>query len=144
MRGLFFDRGHVIDRCRAEVEAAGVASRSEFESGDFFEQVPVGADVYFMRHIIHDWPDELCLRIFRNIRRVIAPSGRMLLIEMIVPEDNKPSPAKAFDMTMMLFPPNGLERTEKEYRELLRQGGFELARVVPTASPVSVIEARQI
>jgi len=143
LRGLFFDRPHVIERARARIES-GIADRCEFESGDFFESVPAGADVYFMRHIIHDWPDDLCVQIFRNIRRVIAPNARLLLVEQIVPENNDPSPAKAFDMTMMLFPPNGLERTEKEYRELLKAAGFELMRVVSTASPVSVIEARPV
>jgi hypothetical protein len=143
LRGLFFDRPHVIERARAGIES-GIADRCEFESGDFFESVPAGADVYFMRHIIHDWPDDLCVQIFRNIRRVIGPNARLLLVEQIVPENNEPSPAKAFDMTMMLFPPNGLERTEKEYRELLKAAGFELMRVVSTASPVSVIEARPV
>jgi hypothetical protein len=63
---------------------------------------------------------------------------------MIVPEDNSPSIAKNFDIVMMLFPPDGVERTEAEYRKLLRAGGFEISRVVPTASPVSVIEAKPV
>ena len=144
LRGLFFDQPHVIERARTGIRAAGLADRSELVNGNFFESVPPGADAYFLRHIIHDWPDDRSLQIFRNIRRVIPANGRLLIVETIVPEGNDPSLAKDFDMVMMLLPPDGLERTEKEYRDLLRSGGFELSGVTPTASPVSVIEARPI
>jgi hypothetical protein len=143
MTGLFFDQAHVIERMRAQVEGDGLAGRCEFQSGSFFDAVPPGAEAYFMRHIIHDWTDERSRTILTNVRRVIPPDGRLLLVEMVVPDDNEPSLAKAFDVTMMLFP-NGMERTEREYRTLLREAGFDLTSVTPTASPVSVIEARRV
>jgi SAM-dependent methyltransferase len=142
LRGVFFDLPHVVERAEAGIKAAGLGNRFEIAKGDMFEAVPPGADAYHMRHIIHDWPDDACVRIFRNIRRVIPPTGRLLIVEMVVPEDNNPSLAKTFDMVMMLFPPNGAERTEKEYRHLLKSGGFEMSGITPTASPVFVIEAR--
>lgn len=142
LRGLFFDQSHVIERARPTINAAGLTERAELHSGNFFESVPGGADAYFLRHIIHDWPDEASLRIFRNIRRVIPSTGRLLIVEMVVPEGNDPSHAKDFDILMMLLPPDGLERTGNEYRDLLKNGGFEVSRIVSTASPVSVIEAR--
>jgi cyclopropane fatty-acyl-phospholipid synthase-like methyltransferase len=144
MRGLFFDESHVIERARTGIDNAGLAARSELVSGSFFESVPAGADAYLMRHIIHDWPDEVSLRILHNIRKVIPRNGRLLIVEMVVPEGNEPSIAKNFDMLMMLFPPEGVERTEQEYRDLLKSGGFEVSRITPTASPVSVIEARPV
>jgi len=144
LRGLFFDQQHVIERAHPDINAAGLTERAELQSGNFFESVPGGADAYFLRHIIHDWPDDASVRIFQNIRRAIPSTGRLLIVEMVVPEGNDPSHAKDFDILMMLLPPKGLERTENEYRDLLRNGGFEIARVIPTASPVSVIEARPI
>jgi hypothetical protein len=141
LHGLFFDQRHVIERTRPGIDAAGVADRSRLVSGSFFESVPDGADAYLLRHIIHDWNDEASLRILRNIRDVTPQTGRLLIVEMVIPEGNDPSIAKNFDMVMMLFPPDGLERTEDEYRKLLRAGGFEILRITPTASPVSVIEA---
>jgi len=142
LRGVFFDLAHVIERTRATMRASGLADRCEFLSGSFFESVPAGADAYFMRHIIHDWPDDVSLKILRNLRRVIPPSGRLLVVETIVPDGNDPAHAKMFDMIMMLFPPDGLERTEAEYRALLKEGGFAVSHITPTASPVSVIDAR--
>jgi SAM-dependent methyltransferase len=144
LRGLFFDQSHVIERARNSIQAAGLGGRSDLVSGSFFESVPGGADAYFLRHIIHDWSDDASLRIIRNIRGVIPPTGRLLIVETIVPEGNDPSIAKIFDMLMMLLPPDGLERAESEYRELLRSGGFDISRITPTASPVSVIEAKPV
>jgi len=97
-----------------------------------------------MKHIIHDWSDERSLTILENMRRVVPPDGRVLVVEAIVPEGNDPSVAKLFDMMMMLFPPNGLERTEREYGDLLRGAGFEISGITPTASSVSVIEGRPV
>jgi O-methyltransferase domain len=63
-------------------------------------------------------------------------------VEMVVPPDNQPSPAQAMDLNMLVIL-GGRERTEEEYQRLLSEAGFRLARVIPTHSPFSVIEARR-
>jgi hypothetical protein len=110
-------------------------------AGSFFDAIPAGADTYSMRHILHDWTDDLCVKILANIRKVMPAGGRLLIIEAVVPEGNDLSMSKLFDMFMMIFP-DGTERTEAEYRDLLSAGGFALHSVTMTASPVSVIDAR--
>jgi len=144
LRGLFFDLPHVIERTRPHIQKMEIADRCEFLTGSFFESVPAGADAYHLRHIIHDWPDEVSAQVLRNIRRVIPPGGKVLIVEMIVPEGNDPAVAKNFDMVMMLFPPDGQERTVDEYRALLAASGFELFRITSTPAPVSVIEGRPV
>jgi hypothetical protein len=143
MRGILFDQAHVIERTTAHVREAGVADRCTLQSGSFFEAVPAGADAYTMRHIIHDWSDELCITILGSIRRVIPPDGRLLVIETVVPAGNEPSPSKLFDMVMMAFP-DGMERSEAQFRAIFDASGFRLTGITPTASPVSVIEARPV
>ncbi len=143
MRGILFDQAHVIERTTHTVEAAGVAGRCTLRSGSFFEAVIPDADAYSMRHILHDWSDELCIRILGNIRKAIPSSGRLLVIETVVPEGNDPSPSKLFDMLMMIFP-NGMERSEAQFRSLFAASGFRLAGITPTQSPVSVIEVRPV
>jgi hypothetical protein len=70
----------------------------------------------------------------------MAPEGRVLIIEMVLPNDDTPHPGKIFDM-MMLVLPGGQERTENEYRDLLRKADFRLSRIMPTDSEVSIVEA---
>lgn len=110
------------------------------EAGSFFESVPKGADAYVLSHIIHDWSEEQCLTILGHCRRAIAPNGRLLIVEMVIPPGDTPHPGKLLDITMLVMP-GGQERTPDEYRSLLAKAGFRLERVVPTASAVSVVDA---
>jgi hypothetical protein len=143
MRGILFDQAHVMERTAIAVKAAGVADRCTLQSGSFFESVAPGADCYSMRHILHDWSDELCIRILGNIRKVIPASGRLLILETVVPDGNEPSPSKLFDILMMMYP-DGMERSEAQFQSLFAASGFRLAGITPTKSPVSVIEARPV
>lgn len=143
MRGILFDQAHVIERTTHHIDAAGIAGQCTVASGNFFDAVPSGADAYTMRHILHDWPDERCITILGNIRRVIPADGRLLVIETVVPEGNEPSASKLFDMVMMAFP-DGMERSEAQFRSIFDAAGFSLTSITPTASPVSVIEARPV
>ena len=102
--------------------------------------MPEGADAYLLSHIIHDWSEEQCLSILGNCRRVMRPSARLLIIEMVLPEGDAPHPGKMLDV-MMLVGPGGQQRTTEEYRALLVKADFKLTRVVPTTTPVSVVEA---
>ncbi len=101
---------------------------------------PTGADAYMMKHIIHDWDDASSIKILQNIQRAMDENGKVLIVEMVVPEGNEPSPAKALDLLMLVIE-GGKERTEKEYRELLAAAGLRLTRVIPTRSPYSIVEA---
>jgi len=139
LKGILFDMDHVIAGAGEMLERQGVAARVSTTSGDFFKEVPP-ADAYIMKHIIHDWDDERSIRIMESIHRAMIGDGKLLLIEMVVPEGNEAHPAKMLDLEM-LTSPGGLERTADEYAELFDRAGFKLNRIVPTMSPFSVIEA---
>lgn len=141
MQGLLFDLPHVVERARPRVESARVAERCQLIGGSFFESIPAGADAYLLRHIIHDWDDDKSLTILRHIRSVIPADGRLLVIEAVIPPGNDPFPMKFLDLTMLTIP-GGKERSREEYEQLLNSAGFELARIVPTATDMSVIEGR--
>ena len=141
-RGILFDLEHVVAGAPPLLRAAGVAERVETRHGDFFASVPPG-DTYVMKHIIHDWDDERAVVILRNIHAAMSdPRGRVILLESVLPPGNAPDFGKVIDLEMMAMP-GGRERTAEEFRALFAQAGFELTRVVPTASPLSVIEARR-
>jgi len=139
MRGILFDMPAVVERSKANTEAAGLADRCRVEAGNFFEAVPPGADAYLMRHIIHDWDDEKSVTILKNCRKAMGDKGRLLVVEGVVPPGNEPSISKFFDLAMMVLP-GGMERTEEEYRQLYQAAGFRLTRIVPTKTWISVIE----
>ena len=105
-----------------------------------FDSVPAGHDAYLLSHIIHDWDDGENATILKNVREAMKPDGKLLIVEMVLPEGDASHMGKMLDMMMMLVP-GGEERTAAEYAELLEPNGFRVTRVVPTASPVSVVEA---
>lgn len=139
MHGILFDLPTVIERSAKNLEAAGLHDRCQTVSGDFFQKVPAGADAYLLRHIIHDWDDEKAASILQNVWEAMKDGGRLLVLESIIPPGNEPFFGKWLDLTMMLIP-GGQERTEKEYRKLFEDAGFELSRIVPTSTEVSIIE----
>jgi SAM-dependent methyltransferase len=140
-RGVVFDQPHVVEGTTAAMEAEGV-SRERFEvaGGDFFEAVTEGGDAYLLKFIVHDWDDERSVTILRNCHRAMRDGGRLLLVETVVPEGAGDAFPKWFDLHMLILT-GGRERTATEFRELLARAGFELTRVVPTNSPLCVIEA---
>jgi hypothetical protein len=90
--------------------------------------------------LLHDWSEEQCIAILRNCRKAMKPTSRLLIVEMVLPDGDTPHLGKILDLAMLVLP-GGQERTASEYEPLLAKAGFRLHRVVPTASPVSVVEA---
>jgi hypothetical protein len=140
LRGTLFDMPHVIERARGYIAQQGLAERCRAVAGDFFEALPPGADVYFMKHIIHDWDDERCVRILRNCHAAMPAHGRLLVSERVVPPGNGRSYSKLADLLMLLMTPGGKERTEDEFRILFAAGGFNVVRLVATESEHVVLE----
>ena len=132
-RGVLFDLPHVV-------ADAPKHPRITTASGSFFESIPTGGDAYVLSHIIHDWTEAQCLTILGNCRKAMSPNARLLIVESVLPAGDVFHPGKVLDMVMLAIP-GGVERSEAEYAALLAKAGFRLARVVPTASAVSVIEA---
>ncbi|QJW90665.1 methyltransferase [Spirosoma taeanense] len=139
VKGVLYDTPAIVAEAEKLLHEHGVAERCETVGGDFFESVPPGGDGYIMKHIIHDWSDEQCIAILKNCRKAMKEGGRVLVVEMVVPEGNEPSPAKFLDLQMLQFLP-GCERTEKEYEALFDEAGLSLTRIIPTMSPFSIIE----
>jgi O-methyltransferase domain/Dimerisation domain len=136
-----FDLPAVVDRARASFVADALIDRCAIEAGSFFETIPSGYDTYLLKHVLHDWDDARCVSILTNLRRAIGNDGRLLVLEHVVPPTNEPSVVKESDVLMLALLA-GKERTEAEFQSLLAKTGFELVRVVHTASLLNVLEAR--
>ncbi len=143
MNGILFDLPHVVERARGAIGAAGLSSRFRAVAGDFFASIPVEADAYFLRHIIHDWDDHRAGLILDQLRKAMRPGARLLLVEHVLPPDDSPSFGKLLDLNMLVLP-GGLERTESDFRTLLKAHGFELTKVTPVMGDMSVVESRPV
>jgi len=102
--------------------------------------VPEGHDLYTLFAIVHDWDDEHCTTILRNIRRAMAAGTRVLVIEMPVPEGPAPSFAKVMDLEMLILTGSGRERTFAEYERLFTGAGFRVEQRIPLPSLFTVFE----
>jgi O-methyltransferase domain/Dimerisation domain len=140
VQGVLFDLPHVIERARDHLAQQGLAARCRTQTGSFFDAVPPGADAYFMKHIIHDWNDEDCVRILRNCGSAMPEHAKLLVCEKLIPPDDGPSLAKTMDLVMLVMTDGGRERTEQEFRELFARAGLRLARIVPTKVDNCILE----
>jgi O-methyltransferase len=139
LRGILLDLPRVVAR-PAPLEAAQVAERCEVVGGDMLQGVPGGADAYLMKRVLMDWSDKQAGMILRNCAVAMPADGRVLVVEMVLPPDNQPSPGKFFDLLMLLNHAGGRIRTEPEFGDLFAAAGLRLTRVIPTASPNSILE----
>jgi hypothetical protein len=140
LNGVLFDQPSVIAGARngRHVTEKGVAQRCRLESGSFFESVPAGADAYIMKYILHDWDDDRAVTILSNCRAAMNEDGRILVVDSVIPPGNEPGYVKLLDIEMLII--GGRERTKADFAELFRRARLKLTRVVPTKSPLSIVE----
>lgn len=142
--GILFDQPQVVAGAPAELREHHVEDRVRIVEGSFFEDdLPGGGDAYVLKNIIHDWPDDDAVRILTKVRQAAAPGGHVLLLEQVIADNERDIPAKWIDLEMLVMV-DGRERTESEYGRLLQRAGFQLTRVVETASPFGIVEARAV
>jgi predicted O-methyltransferase YrrM len=153
LRGVLFDREATIAGAQAVLDRAGVRDRCETVSGDFFEAVPEGGDVYLLSWILHDWDDARATRILQACRAAGTESATLAIVEVLLPDRAQPASGAAtgviadpytLDLQMLLLT-GGRERTAGEYCELLRIAGYELTKIAEStgsARGASILEAR--
>ena len=145
LRGTLFDLPRVVEGASALLAKEGVADRCDAVGGDMFVSVPVGGDIYLLSHVIHDWDDEHSTKVLRVCRRAMAPSAKLLIVDRVMPERIEPDPMVKgnilLDLRMMVGTVGGRERTAEEFRSLLKAADLQLARVIATPAPVSIVEA---
>jgi hypothetical protein len=128
LKGLVFDLREAAGRAEKCVGAAGVGRRCRVVAGNFFAEIPAGADVYVLANVLHNWEDDRCKSILSNCRKAMLPGAELLIIEAVVSPGNSFSIAKLLDIEAMVMGA-GCERTEAAYRNLLTESGFSDIRM---------------
>jgi len=139
-RGVLFDLPQVVAGAPTLLREHHAQDRVRIVEGSFFERVPENGDAYVLKHVIHDWPDDDAVHILRNVRGAARRGKRVLLVEMVIPEHDRDFLGNWLDLEMLIGAA-ARERTAGEYGQLLNQAGFQMTRVVETASPFSIVEA---
>jgi len=144
LRGAVCDLAEAEAGARATFAEAGVGDRASFETGDFFRSVPTGHDLHVLFAVIHDWPDDDCVRILLNCVEALAPGGRICVVETEVRRGEYGSFVQATDMLMLAFTPGGRERTAADFEDLWRRAGLRcIARhALPSAGTLFELQPR--
>jgi len=139
LKAVLFDQPHVVLGASALLEEAGVSDRCQVVGGSFFDSIPVGAEAYVLRAVIHDWDDDESIQILKVVRHSMEPDGLVLLVERVIAPPNEGRDGKFSDLNMLVAP-GGRERTSDEFAALLEASGLRLNRIVD-AGALSVVEA---
>jgi hypothetical protein len=140
LSGVLFDNERVIASAPELLSARAVADRVKLSSGSFFDRVPEGCDAYLLKNILHDWDDDRSVTILQNCRRAMQPGHRLLVVELLLERDATDGIGPLSDVQMMMVCNEGRERGRADFERLFRRAGFELRRVVPTATLMSIVE----
>jgi hypothetical protein len=138
LSGVLLDLAPGIEAARTD--AGGPLPRCELVVGDFFEDVPAGGDVYVLKQILHNWPDDECVAILSQCCSALSAVARVLVIERVIGMPNEPSPVTLQDLNMLVTH-GGRERTEKEFSQLFVRAGLRLTGVSPTPTIYRILEA---
>lgn len=142
-KGVLFDRPNVIAQARQVIHDLGLSERVELAEGDFFKEVPAGADLYLLKWILHDWDDAQSLAILKNIYRAAAADSKLLIVERLLPSAPEPSPVHLMDLHMLVLA-GGRERSREEFQTLLSHAGYRLDRIMPLPHFLNLIEASRV
>ena len=143
LRGVLFDQPHVVERVGVDET---IANRLVLQGGDFFRGPLPRCDAYVLMEVLHDWTDEQSRQILQQIRKAAPDKAKLLVVETVLPNESAWAAGHGehfgnhLDINMLVLT-GGRERTPDELAKLFADCGWQLARVIPTPSPYSIVEA---
>ncbi len=123
-RGTVFDTESGLADTEQLLREYGVRDRCTLAAGSFFDRVPAGGDVYILRQILHDWPDDRAAEILAACRRSMRVGEQLLVIDQILPDmlTDDPAQSYAFEMDLHMFVLFGArERAESELTAMITE-----------------------
>lgn len=141
-RFILFEQRHVIDNLQVAIPAheRGVA----YVAGDMFDTIPVAADLYILKSVLHDWSDDQALRILGNIHAAMPDGARLVVIERLLNGGGPHAHSTLLMDLHMLAVTGGKERTAFQFAALLGQAGFTPPKIVSTPTPFHFLESSAI
>ncbi|GAA4227719.1 methyltransferase [Actinomadura meridiana] len=136
LKGILYDTADGLAQAPETMRRDGLTDRCSVVPGDFFASVPEGADVYLLKSILHDWPDDRCVTILRHCRDALPADGRVLIVEPVLAETvDAQSVGLYLGDLNMLVNWGGRERTRAEFDDVCRRAGLAIASVTRLGGP---------
>jgi SAM-dependent methyltransferase len=139
MCGILIDTPAVIGEAKTQLEGQPCRPRCRLVPGNLLEPLPRGGNLYLLSGVIHDWDDDDAIKILDHCRRAMAPDGKVLVVETILPAEDESAFGALLDLNMLVMT-GGRERTEREFRRLFDAAGLVVTRITPTLAPQWTIE----
>lgn len=146
VQGVLVDLPESIERAASRFESGELARRCKLVSADLAKEVPRGADVYMLKHVLHGCEDSAAAEMLRRCRSVLPAGGRVLVIEFVLPDvvdhaDTDLEQRLMSDLNMLAVT-GGKERSATEWKHLLASASLKCERIIPVPGDlVSIIEA---
>jgi SAM-dependent methyltransferase len=138
LHGTLVDRAGPARASADRLSGSDVRDRVEFVTGDFFDPLPPGGDVYVVSRAITDWNDRDATAILRRCADASRPSGRVLIVEVLPSEPHTPY-LTPFDL-QMLVTVGGQERTLPDFEALAQAAGLSVTGVTHGSDGLTLIE----
>ena len=142
-KGILFDLPSVIENAQKFNLNKSTRERTQFISGNFFEEIPIKADTIIMSRILHDLDDIDAFKILKNANNALKPNGMLLIFETIVPANPKFDIGITLNFTLLVNV-GGKERTHQEFSDLLRNTRFKINSIKRNDGIISMIIAEKL
>jgi len=130
LKGVVFDLPEVVADAEQNLKALGLSDRLQVTAGSFLDPLPPAlgqCDAFYLKFILHDWPDDECATILKGIAKVAKKNATIVTTDFILGVDgaNMEMNKKMMDVNMMASnPPGARERTVDEYMALFAKAGI--------------------
>ena len=136
LQGTLVDMPRTVTPARKLFDPEGLQDRATARGQSFFDPLPPGADVYLLRGVLNDWPDEDAIRILRRCAEAAGPGGRVVILKSVKPE------AKACGLVIEMVLAGGRLRSCEQFDVLAKGAGFTVTSARQDASGYFVAECR--
>ena len=136
-RGILVDLPGTVARAGRLIESLGVAGRVTVEGQSFFDPLPSGADLYLLKSVLNDWPDEPTVAILRRCAEAARTSQATIAVLGGVTADETP---RSLGIDMLVA--GGKTSTLSQFTELARQAGLDVIAARTQSSGRYVVECR--
>lgn len=141
LRGILVETPLVLGEADTYFKSIGFADRVQLVEGNLFETVQAGADLYLLKWILHDWDDQACAVILKNVAAAMPKGARLVVVEGDQPRNLVDARFSILDAQMLVASEGGRERSADEIARLIAGAGLRPRRLRHTATDLVVVEA---